>query len=40
MDRGVVVGFHRGLSGFDGRGVSVGIYVSEDVVIELAFFIV
>jgi len=32
--------FHRGLSGFDGRGVSVGISVSVDVVIALASFIV
>ena len=34
------MGFHRGLSGFDGRGVSVGISVSDDVVIALASFIV
>jgi len=34
------MGFHRGLSGFDGRGVSVGISVSDDVVIVLASFIV
>jgi len=33
------MGFHRGLSGFDCRGVSVGIYVS-DVVIAFASFIV
>jgi len=32
--------FHRGLSGFDGRGVSVWISVSDDVVIALASFIV
>jgi len=34
------MGFHRGLSGFDGRGDSVGISVSDDVVITLASFIV
>ena len=34
------MGFHRGLSGFDGRGVSVWISVSDDVVIVLASFIV
>ena len=39
MDRGVVMCFHRGLSGFDGRGGSVGISVSDDV-IALASFIV
>jgi hypothetical protein len=33
MDVGVVMCFHRGLSGFDGRGFSVGISVSEDVII-------
>jgi len=39
MDRGVVMGFHRGLSGFDGQGVPVGISVSDDM-IALASFIV
>jgi len=33
------MGYHRGLSGFDGRGVSVGTSVSDDV-IALASFIV
>ena len=40
MDRRVVMGFHRGFSGFDGRGLSVGISVSDDVMIALASFIV
>ena len=40
MDRAVVMCFHRRLSGFDGRGVSVGISVSDDVVIALASLIV
>jgi len=40
IDRGVVMGFLRGLSGFDGRRVSVGVSVSDDVVIALASLIV
>jgi hypothetical protein len=36
MDRGC----ERRMSGFDGRGVSAGISVSDDIVIELGSFIV
>jgi hypothetical protein len=37
---GVVMSLHRGLSGFDGWGVSARIFVSDDVVVALASSIV
>jgi hypothetical protein len=40
MDRGAVMCLHCGLSGFDGWGVSVGVSVSDEVVVALASFIV
>jgi hypothetical protein len=37
---GVVMGYHHGMSSFGDRGVSVGISVSDDIVIALTSFIV
>ena len=40
LGRGVVLGYFCGVDGFDFRGVSVVISVSDDIVIALTSFIV